>query len=443
MTITELSKRGAVRAVILLAFLPACSPEGPEVGGGGDPGQQPSAEAISTPPALPLCSAVGRETPSPLVIDTVASGLVVPWDLTLLPDGRILVTERPGTVRVIDGQGLRDEPWATFEVSHVAEAGLLGIDIAPDFAESGQVYLTMTYEDVPAGPVRRTLAGISRRLLRLIDPDRGQVWTNRVVRMTDERGRGVDPVVILDGIPSGPIHAGGALRFGPDGMLHLGTGDGGVPDRARSETSWGGKILRIDPFTPHGSDGSAPILASGFRNAQGLAWMPASDAGLEAPLLAIDHGPTGLAREGFRRHQDELNHVVPGGDYGWPSASGMEQVDGSLLPLVEWSPAIAPAGLAVVDTPGSPWHGSALVTGLRGAQLRRIVLDRATESEPPAAICEEALLTLTHGRLRAIRAGLDGFIYVGTSNRDQRGTPGPGDDVLLRITIPTAEDGTP
>jgi len=439
MTIAEHLKRGAVP---LLALLVACSPADPGPDGGSDPGQLPSAAAITLAPALPICSAIGLASPSPLVIDTVASGFVVPWDLAFLPDGRILVTERGGTVRVIDGEGLRDEPWATFEVTHVAEAGLLGIDLAPDFAESGHVYLTMTHEDVPAGAARQIVAAISRRISRFFDPDRGQVWTNRVVRMTDEEGRGVEPVVVLDGLPSGPIHAGGALRFGPDRMLHVGTGDGGVPDRAPRESSAGGKILRFDPLMPGAPDRSVPTLASGFRNPQGLAWLPSTDAMPDASLLAIDHGPTGLAREGFRRHQDELNHIVPGGNYGWPAASGMEEMAGSRLPLVEWTPAIAPAGLAVIDLPGSPWHGDALVTGLRGAQLRRIVLDRTTVPDGLAATCEEALLTLDYGRLRAIRAGPDGFLYVGTSNRDQRGTPGADDDVLLRITIPAGTDGT-
>ena len=426
----------------LLAFLPSCAPAGPGEDRGADAGQAPATAAIGAPPALPLCSAIGLATPAPLVIDTLATGLEVPWDLSFLPDGRILVTERSGTVRVVDAEGLRDTPWATFEVANVAEAGLLGIDTAPDFAESGHVYLTMTYENVPDGGIRRVFAAVTRRITRLFDPDRGQVWTNRVVRMTDHGGFGIEPVVIVDGIQSGPIHAGGALRFGPDGMLHVGTGDGGIPERARSRGSTGGKILRFDPVEPHASDGSVPILASGLRNPQGLAWLPPTDLLLEATLLAIDHGPTGLAREGFRRHQDELNHIVSGGDYGWPAASGMEQRDGSRLPLVEWTPAIAPAGLTVVNAPGSPWHLNALVTGLRGAQLRRIVLDRTTATEPLQATCEEALLTLDHGRLRAIRSGPDGFVYVGTSNRDQRGTPRAGDDLLFRIALPLAAEET-
>ncbi len=423
----------------LALVLAGCGGSGPpDPSAGPDAaGTDGNATALSSsthePP--PLCPAVGRGTPLPLVVDTVATGLEVPWDLAFLPDGRILVTERGGAVRVVEadarsGAGtVRSDPWASFPVAHVAEAGLLGIDLAPDHAATGHVYLTYTYQDVPEGAFHRIVAALGRRIARLTGSAAGQVWTNRVVRLTDGATGGRDPEVILDGLPSGPVHAGGALRFGPDGRLHLGLGEGGEPGRSADPTSPGGAILRLEADgTPAGvPDPDSPVLAWGFRNPQGLAWTSGD------VLLAIDHGPTGGVQEGLRRHADELNRVLPGGDHGWPAAAGMESVEGSVLPLLEWTPAIAPAGLAVVDAPGSPWDGDAFVTGLRGQGIRRLVLDGP---EPRAVLCEEPLLPLESGRLRAIRQGPDGHLWVATSNRDQRGSPGTLDDLLLRIHLP-------
>jgi glucose/arabinose dehydrogenase len=386
---------------------------------------------------IPACV---TPTGSPdLTFDTVATGLSVPWDLVFLPDGRILVTEREGRIRLIQDGTLQSEPWAELHVAHVAEAGLLGIDIPPDFESSGHVYVMKTYQDLPQTRAGRLWAAVLRRVvpsgLRHEEP----VWNNRVVRLSDRGTRGTDRIVLMEGIPSGPIHAGGALRFGPDSLLYLGIGDGAQPEAARDPNSLRGKILRIDPAGRPPQENpfpGSPVLALGLRNPQAIAWDPVT-----GEAYAIDHGPTGLAREGYRQHKDELNRVRAGGDLGWPSVAGRWQGGGFETPVAEWTPAIAPAGLTFIQDPESPWHGDALVTGLVGEQLVRLVLNRGVGPHPEVELlCQEETLVGEFGRLRAIRSAPDGSVYLGTSNRDQRGRPGADDDLLLRVRLPARVD---
>jgi aldose sugar dehydrogenase len=412
--------------VACLAFPAGCSPEdAPE------PLHAPPEGITRLEHNVPDCAELDGVRSPPVHIDTIASGLSVPWDMAFLPDGRILVTERTGTVRLVTAEGLQPEPWAEFDVAAVAEAGLLGIDLAPDFEKSGHVFVMMTYADVPSSGFRRLWAALLRRLPGR-DGDDETTWKNRVVRLTDAGDRGVDATSSVDRLPSGPIHAGGALRFGPDGLLYLGIGDGAEPARAADASSLRGKILRFDlagwAFGA-GGDRRSPVLARGIRNPQGLSWDP-----LTGDLYAIDHGPTGLEREQYRRDKDELNRIVSGGDFGWPHVAGRWVGGGFETPVTEWTPAIAPAGTAFLESPGSPWHGDVFVTGLIGKQIRRVVLNRVQGGRDANGVqCEEALLEGEFGRLRAIRPAPDGSIYFGTSNRDQRGRPGPADDLLLRM----------
>lgn len=431
----------AALACLLAAFANGCSPP-PDAGEASSTGSGPPPVRVEAP--LPACEPVGSETSSTLAVDTIASGLEVPWDLAFLADGRILVTERPGRIRLVEGGALRDEPWATVAAASVAEAGLLGIAAAPDFDATGHVYVVATYQDVPDALVARWGWALLRRIIRTADPDRAVVWKNRIVRLRDEGGAGVDETSVVDGIPSGPIHAGGALRFDAEGRLVTGIGDGGYPDAAQDPASMRGKLLRYDPSgaAPGASVRSGPFLALGLRNPQGVAYDPVT-----GDLFAIDHGPTGLEREGGRRDDDELNRVMPGGNYGWPAVSGMWQGGGFEPPLVAWTPAIAPAGLALADAPGTAWHGDAFVSGLQSEAIHRLALARpGAEAETgavenaPRVVCEERLFEGSYGRLRLVHWGPDGALYFGTSNRDQRGRPGPGDDLLLRVVPPPAPE---
>lgn len=362
-----------------------------------------------------LAGCGGSPTPLPgavptpgVALDTVASGLRVPWDLAFAPDGRIFVTERAGRVRVIENGVLRPEPWAVMAVARRSEMGLMGIAPAPDFARTGHVYVVGSF---PAGEDR---------------------MENRVYRLTERAGRGVEPRLILGGIPAAKYHAGAALRFGPDGMLYLTTGDGTRPARAQDTASLAGKVLRLRPDGGVPPDNPLPgsyVFALGVRNPQGLAWHPRT-----GELFAPDHGPTRLPREWFRAGRDELNVIRPGGDYGWPEAAGDQGGDKYLRPLIEWTPAIAPGALAFYTGDEFPWRDHAFVAALRGQALVRVVMERSTASPTGwRAAAVEPLFRGQVGRVRAVVMGPDGHLYITTSNRDGRGEPSAGDDMVLRI----------
>lgn len=345
----------------------------------------------------------------PFTVDTVATGLDVPWDIAFLPDGRVLVTERSGRIRVLRDGELDPRPWAELDVAQAGETGLLGIDVAPDFADTGHVYVALTVD-----ARRGWLTRIAGRVGRLFGLRPQHAIVTHVVRLTDRDGRGVDPAVVAGPVPAGQIHVGGALRFSPDARLFLGTGDAGIPELAADPESAAGAVLDV-------TGGEQAVIATGLRNVQGIGWRPADGA-----MFAIDHGPTGLVTEGRRTGNDELNAIVPDRDYGWPFESGVEDWPQHTAPRLVWSEAIAPAGMAYASD--GPWRGDLFVGALAARDLIRVGFD-----ETGAPACTRPLLGDDYGRIRAIRAGPGGALWVGTSNRDGRGRPGPADDLLLRL----------
>ena len=396
----------------------------------------PTAEALGITqvdariPACPVTSAGS----SPLRVDTLATGLEVPWGVTFLPDGRALVTERPGRIRVLTPEGvLLPDPWAEVEVYSEpgSEVGLLGIDMRPG-SRPAEVYVAATLRHVADNPFARVVGGLARRLTRAVDSERGHAVTLEVLRLVDVDGRGVDPNRVVGGLPAGPIHGGGSVRFGPDGALYVSNGDAAEPARAQDPASTRGKILR---YTADGSVPAdnpvpgSPVFASGVRHVQGFDWLPGP-----GDLLATDHGPTGLAAEDFRTDQDELNAVAPGANLGWPIVTGATSGGTFTSPFAVWSPALAPGGLVVYRGDSPTWQGSVFVTGLGGTSLRRLELERTGSTI--AVACEEVLLAGSHGRLRLAGSAPDGTLWIGTSNRDGRGLPQERDDLLLRLRPP-------
>lgn len=372
--------------------------------------------------AAPAVPAAG---PRELTLESVAKGLDTPWAMAFAPDGRLFVTERAGRVRVIDKNGLRPEPWATVDVipaSYESEGGLLGIAVAPDFATSGHVFVVAT------------TAGSGR-------------LSNRLLRFTDRDGKGVEQLVVFDQLPvvhAAPgaeqaihTHVGGGIVFGPDGMLYLSMGDATQPELSQDARSLAGKIIRLSPDGSVPTDSvtpGSPIYALGFRNPLALAW--SADTG---ELFVVDNGPSELSWErkyGGGWFADELNAVRRGGNYGWPRAIGAGKTEGSsqfIAPLVDWSPSVAPTGVAVYLGPHAPWQGSIFVTTLRGQRLWRVAFDRPNGGGPPKVATLEPLLEGKIGRIRAIAMGPDGLLYIGSSNRDRRGRPGPDDDQIYRV----------
>ncbi|MEE8472409.1 MAG: PQQ-dependent sugar dehydrogenase [Dehalococcoidia bacterium] len=326
----------------------------------------------------------------------MARGLEVPWSLAFAPDGRLFFTERPGRVRVIEDGVLDPEPWARIGAAPRGEGGLLGLALDPDFSRTGYVYVYYTRRD-----------GTGRLV-------------NRVSRLREVGGRGGDEEVILDGIPGARNHNGGRLRFGPDGRLYITTGDAGDGDLAQDLSSLAGKVLRLDPDGSIPGDNpfpGSPVYSYGHRNPQGLDWHP--DTGT---LVATEHGPSA---------HDEVNVIVPGGNYGWPLVSGEGRDPGSIGPLRQtgretW----APSGASFYTGDLFPrWRGDFFLAALRGRHLRRLRLDG-----PAGGVIEEEVLFRGElGRLRDVVVGPDGALYLATNNRDGRGSPAADDDRILRV----------
>lgn len=346
--------------------------------------------------------------------EIVASGLEIPWAIDFAPDGRIFVTERPGRVRIIEDGKLSERPWATLRVANWRAAGLSGIAIDPEFRRNGFVYVVAT--------------------MRVAD-DR---FENRIYRFIDRAGVGTEPTLIIGQLQSIDTHAGGAFAFGPDKKLYLAMGDGERIEEVQDMGSMTGKVLRLN------TDGSipddnpfpgSPIFALGLRNPQGFAWHPET-----GDLFATEHGPSGFPEEGGRRHQDEFNVILPGGNYGWPDVSGYSRDDRYISPLLEWTPAIAPAGLAIVTDKSSPCYSTLFAGALRGQQLRHIVLKQAHGEERGWQVAiDRPLFDQKYGRIRAAKMGPDGYLYFTTSNRNTPGEPirdlaRENDDKILRVS---------
>jgi glucose/arabinose dehydrogenase len=335
---------------------------------------------------------------------TVARGLVHPWGLAFLPDGRMLVTERPGRMRIVARDGTLGAPIAGLPpVVASGQGGLLDVALDPKFADNARIY--WTYSE-PAADDR---GGNSTAAAR------GRLDGNRLV----------DVEVIFRQQPkfASTLHFGSRLAFARDGTLYIGLGDRFTrKDDAQTLDTHHGKVVRIEPDGKVPADnpfvgraGALPeIWSYGHRNIQGAAIDPATGA-----LWMIEHGPQG---------GDELNRIGRGANHGWPVIThgrnygtgtkigeGTERAD-VVPPVKVWVPvSIAPSGMAFVTSDRYPgWKGSILVGALRGQQLVRLELDGNR------VVREETLLTDLNERIRDVRQGPDGWIYLLTDSADGR-----------------------
>lgn len=380
--------------------------------------------------------------PLQFAIDTVARGLEIPWSLAFVPDGRILVTERHGMIRVIQNDQLADRPWAAIDVygrdSTVwPESGLMGIALASNFAESRHVFVLATSWRTAGDRTAALSTRVWRQLAGLLLPEARSRFMTQVIRLTDRNGVGVDPVVIVDDLPANHYHAGGGIAVGPDGKLYVSIGDALSPSLAAAPEVLAGKILRYEP------DGSIPVdnpnngsavYASGLRNTQAFAWLP------DGTMLAVEHGPSGMPLEQGRAGRDELNVIQAGRDYGWPVSVGWDPAASSAPPVWVWHEGIAPAGLAVWEFSDSRDSVTLLVSGLRG-RVERLDLVNVVGNWHVSA--RDVVLSGAWGRLRTIHRDADGVLYVSTSNRDARGTASASDDLLLRLRLHSQPRNTP
>lgn len=322
-------------------------------------------------------------------VAVLTKNLEIPWSLVFLPEKSILLTERLGKVRLVEGGKLQSEPVLTIgDVQHKSEGGLLGITIHPKFAENKFVYLYYTY------------SGDGNTL-------------NRVVRYRYENKKLVDRKVILDAIPGAGNHNGGRIKFGPDGNLYIGAGDAQETSLAQDKNSLAGKVLRItdEGAVSAGNPFGNAVYSYGHRNPQGLTWDSSGR------LWETEHGPSGTWPDCC---QDELNRIEIGKNYGWPDSVGDSVKPGVVGPVKHsgrdtW----APSGMAFLDD-------SIYFVGLRGNLLMKAKIngDNVTLSE---------YFKGEFGRLRDVVVGPDELLYVLTNNTDGRGRQTEGDDKILVV----------
>ena len=337
-------------------------------------------------------------------VETVASGLEVPWGFAWLPNGDLLFTERRGRVRIIEGGKLRAEPVYTVpDVEPSSESGLMDISLHPDFAANGYVYLGYAYNS-----------------------DGKRV---KVVRYKYANNTLTEPKAIIENIPGAPNHAGMRARFGPDGKLYVATGDSTDWDLAQDLDSRAGKTLRLNddgtipqdnPFV-NTANARPEIWSYGHRNPQGMAWQPGS--GL---MFQTEHGPSSF--EGKGSGGDEVNIVEAGKNYGWAEIHHTQTREGMVSPLLEYSPACAPAsGMFYTGAQLPAFKGNFFFGCLAGKKIIRVVLNERS------VVSQEDVLKGVYGRIREMAEGPDGYIYFSTSNRDGRGSPANDDDRIMRI----------
>ncbi|MFE9743549.1 PQQ-dependent sugar dehydrogenase [Saccharothrix saharensis] len=346
-------------------------------------------------------SAPSTTTSAGLKVEVVASGLSHPWDVGFLPDGRVLVPQRPGRISLVEGGRVTDVEADLGDVAARGEGGLMSLVVHPDFATSR----------------RFTTCFNTSTDVRLV------TWELDGVKAT----RVKDP--LLAGLPTAASgrHSGCRMALDRDGDLLVGTGDTARGDVAQDRASLGGKVLRVDLATGEGVAGNPfgdRIYTYGHRNVQGVAVRP------DGMVFTAEHGPS---------VDDEVNVLQPGGNYGWdPSQGGTVGGYDEDVPMTDlerfpdavpavWSSgqpteAICDAAFLVGEQWG-PLNGVLAVTALKGSKL---LLFTVTQEGGVHSVAIPPELDGTHGRLRGAELSPDGSLYVTTSN----GT----DDKILRLT---------
>ncbi|WP_199441273.1 PQQ-dependent sugar dehydrogenase [Umezawaea beigongshangensis] len=354
--------------------------------------------------------------PRGLLVEEVAGGFEHAWDVGVLPDGRMLVTQRPGRLALVDGDRVSQVAADFGDVLVRGEGGLMGMAVHPDFATSREFTTCQTHQE-----------GGTAVDVRLVTWQLSEDGTSA--------RRVADP--LLGGLPVNPggRHSGCRPTVAPDGALLVGTGDAADGSAPQDRSGLGGKVLRIDletggaaegnPFADSADEDERRLLAFGHRNVQGVAVRPGT-----GQVFTSEHGPD---------VDDEVNLLRPGGNSGWdPSRGGTAGGYDESVPMTDaerfpdavpavWSsgrPTEATCDLAFLT--GERWgelEGTLAVTALKGSKLLLFALDEAGAVRS-VTIPEE--LDGTYGRLRAARSAPDGALYVTTSNGS--------DDKLLRIT---------
>jgi glucose/arabinose dehydrogenase len=339
-------------------------------------------------------------------VDVVSEGLESPWAVVPASRDRLFITERPGRLRVVEqGRLLPESVSGVPRVAYQGQGGLLDVALHPDYAANRMIYLAYT-----------------------VETDRGLV--TRVTRF-EETAQGLEkPLVIFPGVPGSQKakHFGCRIRFGVDRKLYITLGERGEGWRAQNLMDLNGKTLRLNdagsipddnPFVGR-KDARPEVFSWGHRNSQGMAIHP--ETGL---ILQTEHGPSWDDAPGGG---DEVNLITAGSNYGWPLVHHREKLGGTASPLVEYTPAIAPAGCTFYLGGAFPaWKGDFFFVNLKGKRLVRLKMDGIRP------VGQEHLLKGSFGRLRDVAQGSDGYLYVITSDTDAYGPGRAGGDRLLRL----------
>ncbi len=346
---------------------------------------------------LLLCTA-GVAAAKDYVTETVLSGLDRPWSLSFLPDGEMLITGHKGTLWIVKDGTLSAPVTGVPAVKFAGQGGLFEALPHPDFANNRLIYLSYAHEGQDGNALR-------------------------VARAKLEGGALTELKVLFESTPprATAVHYGGRMAWLPDGTLLVTGGDGfNYREQAQNLASDFGKIVRItddgavppdNPFVGR-KDARPEIWTYGHRNAQGIAVDPATGR-----VYAHEHGPRG---------GDEVNLIEKGANYGWPLATkGMDYTGAYITPFTTykgtrdgihgWTPSIAPCGLAIYHGTAFPqWDGDLFVGALAKTSLRRVDMDGGK------VVGEEVMLADLKARIRDVRVGPDGFIYVLTDGENAK-----------------------
>jgi len=359
-----------------------------------------AAVVVAGPAAAVITDAPAPAKPSKIKVERFALGLEHPWGMQFLPDGRLLVTERRGSMRLVGTDGRLSPPilQGMPEVAAVGQGGLLDVLLAPDFASSGIIYLS--YGE-PRG-----------------DGKNGTTVARAKLVFVEDGARLEDLKVIFRQEPAANSghHFGSRLVWASDGTLFITTGERNVlRAQAQNPANDIGKVIRIKPDGSMPDDnpklpGWAPeVWSIGHRNIQGAARRPET-----GKLYTVEHGAQG---------GDELNHPEAGKNYGWPIITygidysgakigeGITAKEGMEQAVYYWVPSIATSGLAFYTGDLFPgWKGNAFVGGLAGTQLHRLVFDGDD------VVAAETLLEDEAKRIRDVRQGPDGALWLLTDD---------------------------
>ena len=370
----------------------------------------PFAQDLRSSPPLPQFPQVYETSEQKIRVELLAEGLANPWSIAFLPDGALLITERAGRLRIFRNGTLDAQPIAgTPEVKITTLGGLLEVLLHPRFADNRLIYLSYS----KAGEENLSTTAIAR----------GRLDGSKLVDMRE--------IFVANSWSASPTNFGGRMVFGRDGELYVTIGERQEQDRAQNGQDLGGKVLRLNddgsvpadnPFV--GKPGMKPeIYSLGHRSPQGLAVHPDTGA-----LWENEHGPLG---------GDEINIVLPGRNYGWPLVTYGRTYEGEPIsdatsrpdlepPFMYWVPSIAISGLTFYTGDRFPaWKGNAFVGSMMHGRIRWTGhIERLTFNDKGLSITREPILTEIKQRIRDVRMGPDGLLYVLT---DQN----PG--VLLRI----------